>query len=58
MEIGRLDRRTFKETIQNFNMYYNKDISENVKLRELEDLSNADLQSMINLAKDIKNTRP
>tara|TARA_E500000305_G_scaffold109798_1_gene115759 strand:+ start:4423 stop:8139 length:3717 start_codon:yes stop_codon:yes gene_type:complete len=56
-ELGKLNTRDFTETIQNYNHYFNADISKDLKLRELEDMDTLMLKQLLNMSKDIKNMR-
>ena len=58
MEIAKLNKRDFTETIQNFNKSYDKDLDVNIKLKYLEELSTMDLMEMINISKSVKDKRP
>ena len=58
MEIAKLNKRDFTETIQNFNKSYDKDLDVNIKLKDLEELSTMDLMEMINISKSVKDKRP
>ena len=57
MEIAKLNKRDFTETIQNFNKSLNKDLDVKIKLKDLEELSTQDLMIMIDIAKGVKDKR-